>query len=1397
MLFYQFTALDMGRRGRPRGARDRTKRSRSTKHQMEQREIAAAERSRSEKDEQQREVELRRATEAREQAERAVQRDERRRQMNALFRNNRNIRSNSLPPSSSGEPIENPAAGGLVECTDEVDIDEAESGDERADEDKDPPLVHSSAVAQYLRVVTSEVARNGSHLRERLKQGYLWVEKPDPSIALVKKLSSGMHAVTPVDFYRPDVFLYFPQLVFPSVEMRCPVSSCMSTEQIRHGLSKPRRVICIDRCFFVITQRMKCKTCSKTYMATHPNVIASLPVECRTADLVPFVLTRKSGLSKRLLAEMETQIGTGVGGGFESFRKSLVERHNSRIDELHLAYCSAVDTWKSKLKSKLNHAPWNGAEAESFVGTGRYLTRVFIDFLSANKHHMLLEMMQRGADRLCLDHSHKFLKMLKRDGGLKLFDSALQGTNEYDEIVFMSLSLGTAHEGTAEVLRRFVQLRRGLNQPLPTVVTTDNCCHDRPMLESAFPHLASQSAADARGMAALSELELPDHVEVVFDAVKMQSILEYLVMLSQRSKNERVDMVIGLDTEWALGGKVCTLQLSSRSFDRPGGFVYLFQLSKLSGWNNGTLPRFLVTFLLGCDIKFVGSRVTGDQRKLAQDFGIAPLEGRRLNWINLGPLASKVAGGSGADGLAKLVSTFLHRWLPKDDSVRMSLWSNATLNERQIKYACLDAWASFLVYEECMRRHDRSIRLTDKTSVAVGLQVYLMPSGQGPSSYQPIARCIVAEPPKEDAIHGVKHCHHLRIVVEIVDVPNAASSVALLPLRRKRKNETTVPLLRDLWLTRDASGQLLERRPEAAGKLFIVAPLDRLCPAVQGDRIEVEEQSLSTPVASPREDIGSPVSRQPTQWIMGDIFHAMERIPVNTHHPMMSSFLYMFKMAFFIEDACASARVADVLEKNGIGIAGYRRSNPEYFRRRIPRFVPRPEILEARLIELFKSFAPFSECEDASKKLFRSNFESERDKLLEHVRKGCYSDPENVSMYHQVGTDNDGLPLYRCHRGTNGAESNHLLLWRSFNSVNIGIETMETLLLAFITRHNITRSAANRTGYYFRGHYHPWILDAINEKSRRIWGTVPFPSVISSSDWDWSSLKVFTRNWLVHQPPDERIPDGGKGRPHEKLSSNGKFLALAAGTILPFRPVSGKDEEDLYVTLKGRGHRCDRDGVRAMAHEWNRIAVERLAANERPQITFKVPLHLEQYTKVIAERLERDKLVSECGFDFDNAMSNFQTIALAPRVPQAGSLHAPPAIASHEPIPPAILNNGPIVNVESDDTMSEPSSRRHSSGDVTAAVLATVVESTANSHVAGQRRLREDPSTPTSSGDKVKLCWAIKQLCPRLYCGKDGCPGNRSHAKCTNDDATSWKTDEAKKAIIKAIKAKSRKKIRA
>ena len=88
------------------------------------------------------------------------------------------------------------------------------------------------------------------------------------------------------------------------------------------------------------------------------------------------------------------------------------------------------------------------------------------------------------------------------------------------------------------------------------------------------------------------------------------------------------------------------------------------------------------------------------------------------------------------------------------------------------------------------------------------------------------------------------------------------------------------------------------------------------------------------------------------------------------------------------------------------------------------------------------------------------------------------SDPTDVPLYYSSKRDENGLPIYRCIRGTNSLEGGvHQNIIRFFGSVNADIRTAHCMLGIYRHFHNTRVGYENRTGKAYQHHY-DLLLDA-------------------------------------------------------------------------------------------------------------------------------------------------------------------------------------------------------------------------------------------------------------------------------------------------------------------------------
>ena len=165
---------------------------------------------------------------------------------------------------------------------------------------------------------------------------------------------------------------------------------------------------------------------------------------------------------------------------------------------------------------------------------------------------------------------------------------------------------------------------------------------------------------------------------------------------------------------------------------------------------------------------------------------------------------------NGSLGLEAFVKIVLKKRLDKNENDRFSDWEDNRLDENQVRYAALDAWASLLVFEDIRDAPNRTLRVGDiihselaprplaesgwlqassqRRKVQVmpkpGLLVDIMPSGRGRNSL-PLARAKVVDPNDvaAESICGVK-ASRSRIPVQLIAV---FSESAVIPESEPRQ----------------------------------------------------------------------------------------------------------------------------------------------------------------------------------------------------------------------------------------------------------------------------------------------------------------------------------------------------------------------------------------------------------------------------------------------------------------------------------------------------------------------------------------------------------------------------------------------------------------------------------
>jgi len=109
---------------------------------------------------------------------------------------------------------------------------------------------------------------------------------------------------------------------------------------------------------------------------------------------------------------------------------------------------------------------------------------------------------------------------------------------------------------------------------------------------------------------------------------------------------------------------------------------------------------------------------------------------------------------------------------------------------------------------------------------------------------------------------------------------------------------------------------------------------------------------------------------------------------------------------------------------------------------------PPPNILVPQLKALILSWQDVKCSLDPSRGvLFSATAHKAAEGLIRVAKLVLISDPPGYSLYYKMGVDRDGLPYYRCIRGTNSVEGGiHMPIRRTFGSLRASPELTDALL---------------------------------------------------------------------------------------------------------------------------------------------------------------------------------------------------------------------------------------------------------------------------------------------------------------------------------------------------------------
>jgi len=391
--------------------------------------------------------------------------------------------------------------------------------------------------------------------------------------------------------------------------------------------------------------------------------------------------------------------------------------------------------------------------------------------------------------------------------------------------------------------------------------------------------------------------------------------------------------------------------------------------------------------------------------------------------------------------------------------------------------------------------------------------------------------------------------------------------------------------------------------------------------------------------------------------ILEDILHVEDRLLriLLEKHSAYKPFAFAFSQAIFVYDRDDRTAVEAVLKKQNMTWEYALRTKKTAIHRRVRRYVPPPDIVCHALETLFSCWQDVPCALDPERgTLFNKAARNEAKNILQTARLGFISDPPGIPLYYKMGVDRNGLPYYRCVRGTNSIEGGvHMPLRRTFGSLNASPQLTDALLCNIRHRRNTTIGHFNRTGQKHQSHFDQWLQDEIVEIAAEVGmkPSFPIPEILATRVATTESFGIIPIPKKIVEkfgfkkkaspssssiiPLHRDMPVHTLSRLSTRRQSVYQFLSERQQTAYAVVPVHTAGEFMLFKSmLNSGGYYKDVRGKQLiaanasrtvdfvkMAKEWTLKVHEAATENceKKDRIYYKLPEQLEKYHKSLVQ----------------------------------------------------------------------------------------------------------------------------------------------------------------------------------
>ncbi|KAG6875262.1 hypothetical protein C0992_004529 [Termitomyces sp. T32_za158] len=1051
-----------------------------------------------------------------------------------------------------------------------------------------------------------------------------WFPRPSPYFQLRKP------KITPQDLYRCDIFLWDPECLIKE-GIRCPNPHCGARLWRLSHIARPRRVVDLDRTFWILGYRYRCPQCvrpqSITFRSWDPRILAVLP-HALAAEF-PAQLSHQSGISKPALNLMRSCFQHGMGA--KQFSNALLIQNLQNYDNLHLSYLHEIaerGTGPFLDKKYKSFPPFHDQSSDGlhgFVPSAQWLRDMYDKFVAEHRLDLNQHTAMLTGEVCAIDHSFKLTKHIAKVNGVPVFIALLTVTNEKGEIRICDFVETKSHSQYEFALTQMSQSLNQYGHIQPTVFYTDNMA-DKEFLEKCFPSLCC-GVIPVEKYAELNPFTLPGHINV--SVKKSERAIEdaMCTILDLLSDNDTTSsIVIGLDAEWNIEtsesgyitgrGQTAIIQIALDSN------IFILQVGLMLAGKH--LPLLLRQVLANPYIIKVGRGITADLKYLEQACqSSVPFQGA----LDLAQFAKdRLVVSTARCSLADLCATVLHQRLNKNITQRLSTaWEDEDLTPQQIQYAALDAFASLQIYNSLQKIAVPS-PLPEKPLAGTPIILWsgdrsrviasgIISSHIEDASYAGISltpsRCVIEVQkiliPGAIVTYGGRsttrktleeygalpfHLVCLRKHLRISETPNQPSSNC--SLRLEANSSTDLPISNTEISADELVQPIANLAEESSPELLLIHPPS---PVFEGSSINVGDLIQGVVRSNTPLTLGAcnnhaedPVSREmgeqvlqelhtsKSKWIkdirsrvLKDPFHVFNMFYISAGHGLLQEFSIALRDAIFIPDSSDRSRIIawGLAQNPSLSWNELLFTRPHWLWRRCKRIIPPPEELYSLVSQVFQSYGPLKDAKTGLP-LFNAIAWATAKNILELVRKGFISDPPGIALFYELGVDvKTGLPLYRCIRGTNMTEGGvHTHLRSRMPSSGASIEHTQNCLNDFVIRHNLLVGTYNSTGQRYVGHYSIWLTNELQEMISLVQDMLVEPCLLSG--WINGNLYKKTNEVTGVLPIPEKLQTKSAMAAYVPALHSKQplhFLAEMQGTRKPVLPIHSNDERTLFRTL--------------------------------------------------------------------------------------------------------------------------------------------------------------------------------------------------------------------------------------